>query len=75
MLDEDKDSNNFTAAVGDYVVFNCHLDFPHEIPIPYILHWNREVSIRSFIYIYIYISHIYIEIDTNRFKKSVVDFL
>ncbi|XP_057335997.1 protein borderless isoform X2 [Microplitis mediator] len=42
MLDEDKDSNNFTAAVGDYVVFNCHLDFPHEIPIPYILHWNRE---------------------------------
>ncbi|KAG8034146.1 hypothetical protein G9C98_001230 [Cotesia typhae] len=42
MLDEERDSNNFTAAVGDYVVFNCHLDFPHEIPIPYILHWNRE---------------------------------
>ncbi|XP_034950863.1 protein borderless isoform X2 [Chelonus insularis] len=37
-----EDANNFTAAVGDYVVFNCHLNFPHEMPIAYILHWNRE---------------------------------
>lgn len=44
LLDDDRDSNNFTATIGDYIVFNCHLDFPHEIPIPYILHWNREVS-------------------------------
>ncbi|KAK0165887.1 hypothetical protein PV328_004366 [Microctonus aethiopoides] len=43
LLDDDRDSNNFTATIGDYIVFNCHLDFPHEIPIPYILHWNREI--------------------------------
>ncbi|XP_044008144.1 protein borderless isoform X2 [Aphidius gifuensis] len=41
-MDNTKDAHNFTSAVGDYVVFNCHLDFPHELPIPYILHWNRD---------------------------------
>lgn len=47
LIEEDKDARNFTVAIGEYVVFNCHLDFPHEIPIPYILHWNRDVSILS----------------------------
>ncbi|XP_015108943.1 protein borderless isoform X1 [Diachasma alloeum] len=42
LLEEEKDAKNFTASIGEYVVFNCHLDFPHEIPIPYILTWNRE---------------------------------
>lgn len=32
------------AKVGSYAVFNCPLDFPQEIEIPYILHWNKEVT-------------------------------
>lgn len=32
------------AKVGSYAVFNCPLDFPQEIEIPYILHWNKEVN-------------------------------
>ena len=44
LLEEIKEPSYLTTAVGEYVVFNCDLDFPHEIPIPYILHWNRDVS-------------------------------
>lgn len=32
------------AKVGSHVVFNCPLDFPQDIEIPYILHWNKDVS-------------------------------
>ncbi|XP_011702130.1 PREDICTED: protein turtle isoform X2 [Wasmannia auropunctata] len=42
MLDEDKEPIHLTAVVGEYEVFNCDLDFPHETPIPYILQWNRD---------------------------------
>ncbi|XP_024870972.1 protein borderless isoform X1 [Temnothorax curvispinosus] len=42
MLDEDKEPNYLTAGVGEYAVFNCDLDFPHETPIPYLLQWNRD---------------------------------
>ncbi|XP_033230293.1 protein borderless isoform X2 [Belonocnema kinseyi] len=42
LLDEEKEPTYLTAGVGEYVVFNCDLDFPHEIPIPYILHWKRD---------------------------------
>lgn len=35
------------ARVGSYVVLNCPLDFPQDIPIPYIVHWHKDVSIRS----------------------------
>ncbi|XP_026682525.1 protein borderless-like [Diaphorina citri] len=31
-----------TAAVGESVVFDCALEFPHNIPIPYILQYNRD---------------------------------
>lgn len=33
-----------TASVGDYVIFNCNVDFPQNIPIPYMLNWTKEVS-------------------------------
>jgi hypothetical protein len=33
-----------TAAVGDYVIFNCNVDFPQSLPIPYMLNWKKEVS-------------------------------
>ncbi|XP_011500330.1 PREDICTED: protein turtle [Ceratosolen solmsi marchali] len=42
LLDEEKEPTYLTGAVGEYVVFDCDLDFPHDIPIPYILHWNRD---------------------------------
>lgn len=32
------------ATVGDSVVFNCRLEFPNDVPIPYIMHWNKGVS-------------------------------
>ncbi|XP_077292450.1 borderless isoform X2 [Arctopsyche grandis] len=31
-----------SAAVGDSVVFNCPLDFPQDIEIPYILNWKKD---------------------------------
>lgn len=33
-----------TAAVGDYIVFDCEIDFPQPYPIPYRLYWKRGVS-------------------------------
>ncbi|XP_035721778.1 protein borderless-like isoform X1 [Vespa mandarinia] len=42
ILEEETEPNYLTAGVGEYVVFNCDLDFPHETPIPYILQWNRD---------------------------------
>ncbi|KAH0950984.1 hypothetical protein HN011_005222 [Eciton burchellii] len=42
ILEEEKKPNYLTAGVGEYAVFNCDLDFPHETPIPYILQWNRD---------------------------------
>lgn len=32
-----------TAAVGDYIVFNCEVDFPQTFPIPYKVLWRRQV--------------------------------
>lgn len=31
-----------TAAVGESVVFNCALEFPHNVPIPYILQYSKD---------------------------------
>ncbi|XP_034187593.1 borderless isoform X2 [Osmia lignaria lignaria] len=42
ILEEDNEPNYLSAGVGEYAVFNCDLDFPHETPIPYILQWNRD---------------------------------
>ncbi|XP_076174776.1 borderless isoform X2 [Ptiloglossa arizonensis] len=42
ILEEEKEPNYLSAGVGEYAVFNCDLDFPHETPIPYILQWNRD---------------------------------
>lgn len=42
--EEDTGPIYLTAAVGDHVVFHCDLNFPHDIPIPYVLKWNKEVG-------------------------------
>lgn len=39
-----KKASYMESQVGSYVVFNCALEFPHETEIPYILHWNKDVS-------------------------------
>lgn len=35
------------AKVGSYVVLNCPLEFPQDIPIPYIVHWHKDVSVSN----------------------------
>lgn len=37
-------STYLEAQVGSYKVFNCPLEYPHGIEIPYNLHWNKDVS-------------------------------
>lgn len=40
-----KEATYLDGKVGSYAVFNCPLDFPQEIEIPYTLVWNKEVTI------------------------------
>lgn len=42
--DDEKHPTYLTAAVGDYTIMNCDLDFPQSIPIPFILNWNKDVN-------------------------------
>ncbi|XP_063709188.1 protein borderless [Culicoides brevitarsis] len=30
------------GRVGEHVIFNCHIDFPQDTPIPYVLHWLKD---------------------------------
>lgn len=39
-----KQATYLDAKVGSYAVFDCPLDFPQEIEIPYTLVWNKEVT-------------------------------
>ncbi|XP_075224945.1 borderless isoform X2 [Lycorma delicatula] len=41
-IEEEKKATFLTANVGDSVVFNCQLDFPHDVIIPYILQWKKK---------------------------------
>lgn len=45
LLEQEKQPTFLMAGIGDYVGFNCELDFPHEIEIPYSLHWFKEVML------------------------------
>lgn len=33
-----------TSTIGDNVVFNCHVEFPDNYPVPYIVQWDKKVS-------------------------------
>lgn len=44
LMEEEKQATMLSTKVGEYVVFNCPLDFPHDYVIPYILRWNKEVG-------------------------------
>ncbi|XP_018573358.1 protein borderless [Anoplophora glabripennis] len=38
---EDNNPKYLTAAVGDYIILNCEVDFPQNFPIPYMVLWRR----------------------------------
>lgn len=40
-------TTNMEAKVGSYAVFNCYIDFPYDFPIPYVVHWSKDVSGRK----------------------------
>lgn len=44
LMEERKKPVFLEGRVGSYIVFNCPIEFPQDIPIPYILHWFRGVS-------------------------------
>uniref|UniRef100_A0AAG5CW64 Protein turtle n=1 Tax=Anopheles atroparvus TaxID=41427 RepID=A0AAG5CW64_ANOAO len=39
-----QDAVHITAILGESVVFNCHVDFPGDHPVPYVLQWEKKVS-------------------------------
>ncbi|CAD7080232.1 unnamed protein product [Hermetia illucens] len=42
MFEEPRQPSYLEAKVGSYVVFNCPVDFPQDIVIPYVLHWSKD---------------------------------
>lgn len=39
-----QDAVHITAILGESVVFNCHVEFPGEHPVPYVLQWEKKVG-------------------------------
>ncbi|XP_076374609.1 protein turtle isoform X3 [Megalopta genalis] len=39
-----QDAVHITALRGESVVFNCHVEFPGEHPVPYVLQWEKKVG-------------------------------
>ncbi|XP_030564926.1 protein turtle isoform X4 [Drosophila novamexicana] len=39
-----EDAVHITAILGEGVVFNCHVEFPNDHPVPYVLQWDKKVS-------------------------------
>lgn len=71
------------GKVGSYVVFNCPIDYPQDIEIPFILHWNKDVRIkkkrnekRNIICLYAYSSQLFphesFRIDHRYFTKNAI---
>ena len=40
----DHDPTHITAILGESVIFNCHVEFPGDHPVPYVLQWEKKVS-------------------------------
>lgn len=38
------DAVHITAILGEGVIFNCHVEFPNDHPVPYVLQWDKKVS-------------------------------
>lgn len=39
-----QDAVHITAMLGESVVFNCHVEFPDQHPVPYVLQWEKKVG-------------------------------
>ena len=39
-----QDAVHITAILGESVVFNCHVEFPDQHPVPYVLQWEKKVG-------------------------------
>ncbi|KAK6636355.1 hypothetical protein RUM43_010015 [Polyplax serrata] len=39
-----QDAVHITAILGESVVFNCHVEFPGDHPVPYVLQWEKKVT-------------------------------
>ncbi|XP_023166127.2 protein turtle isoform X2 [Drosophila hydei] len=39
-----EDAVHITAILGEGVVFNCHVEFPNDHPVPYVLQWDKKGS-------------------------------
>ncbi|KOC69022.1 Protein turtle [Habropoda laboriosa] len=39
-----QDAVHITAILGESVIFNCHVEFPGEHPVPYVLQWEKKVG-------------------------------
>lgn len=39
-----QDAIHITAILGESVVFNCHVEFPGDHPVPFVLQWEKKVS-------------------------------
>lgn len=37
------DAEYITAMIGESIVFNCHVEFPDNYPVPYIVQWDKKV--------------------------------
>ncbi|KAF2894818.1 hypothetical protein ILUMI_11357 [Ignelater luminosus] len=37
-----QDAVHITAILGESVVFNCHVEFPGDQPVPYVLQWEKK---------------------------------
>uniref|UniRef100_A0A1B0B5T1 Uncharacterized protein n=1 Tax=Glossina palpalis gambiensis TaxID=67801 RepID=A0A1B0B5T1_9MUSC len=37
-----EDAVHITAILGEGVIFNCHVEFPNDHPVPYVLQWDKK---------------------------------
>ncbi|KAG4079367.1 hypothetical protein HA402_008059 [Bradysia odoriphaga] len=43
-IESQQDAIHITAILGESVVFNCHVEFPSDHPVPFVLQWEKKVS-------------------------------
>ncbi|KAL5281052.1 IGSF9B family protein [Megaselia abdita] len=39
-----EDAQHYTAILGESIIFNCHVEFPNDHPVPYVLQWDKKGS-------------------------------
>lgn len=77
-----QDAIHITAILGESVIFNCHVEFPGDHPVPYVLQWEKKVSetvrhlnlfsalLIRFIFFYFLHTYIYIASTKPNTKKN-----